>query len=83
MYRGIIAEMIEPGHIPEGYARSIRAQADHYNRCRNEYAAMRRAYLQNQITQEELVKLREMVKDGRQREAMNLLDALVHEKVLR
>ena len=62
---------------------TVKEEAAHYSRYRQEYAQLRRAYLEDRITKDQLKQMREMVKDGRPREAMALLDALMYGRVLR
>ena len=62
---------------------TVKEEAAHYSRYRQEYASLRRAWLDNRITKDELVQMREMIKDGRPGEAMALLDALMYGRVLR
>lgn len=63
--------------------RTLMEDAAHYSRYRQEYASLRRAWLENRITKDELVQMREMIKDGRPGEAMAMLDALMYGRVLR
>lgn len=44
--------------------RTLREDAAHYSRYRQEYASLRKAYLEDRITQEQLKQLRDMVKAG-------------------
>jgi hypothetical protein len=62
---------------------TVKEEAAHYSRYRQEYASLRRAWLENRITKDELVQMRGMIKDGRPGEAMALLDALMYGRVLR
>lgn len=62
--------------------RTLMEDAAHYSRYRQEYASLRRAWLENRITKDELVQMREMIKDGRPGEAMAMLDALMYGRVL-
>lgn len=63
--------------------RTLREDAAHYSRYRQEYASLRRAYLENRIDKDQLKQMRGMIKDGRPGEAMALLDALMYGRVLR
>lgn len=62
---------------------ALKEEAAHYSRYRQEYASLRKAYLENRITADQLKQMRGMIKDGRPGEAMALLDALMYGRVLR
>lgn len=62
---------------------ALKEEAAHYSRYRQEYASLRKAYLENRITKDQLKQMRGMIKDGRPGEAMALLDALMYGRVLR
>jgi hypothetical protein len=62
---------------------TVKEEAAHYSRYRQEYASLRKAYLEDRITKDQLKQMREMVKGGRPGEAMALLDALMYGRVLR
>lgn len=62
---------------------TVKEEAAHYSRYRQEYASLRKAYLEDRITKDELVQMRGMIKDGRPGEAMAMLDALMYGRVLR
>ena len=62
---------------------TVKEEAAHYSRYRQEYASLRKAYLEDRITKDQLKQMREMIKDGRPGEAMALLDALMYGRVLR
>ena len=62
---------------------TVKEEAAHYSRYRQEYASLRKAYLENRITTDQLKQMRGMIKDGRPGEAMALLDALMYGRVLR
>lgn len=62
---------------------TVKEEAAHYSRYRQEYASLRRAYLENRIDKDQLKQMRGMIKDGRPGEAMALLDALMYGRVLR
>lgn len=63
--------------------RTLREDVAHYSRYRQEYASLRKAYLQDRITKDQLKQMREMIKDGRPGKAMAMLDALMYGRVLR
>lgn len=62
---------------------TVKEEAAHYSRYRQEYASLRKAYLENRITTDQLKQMRGMIKEGRPGEAMALLDALMYGRVLR
>jgi hypothetical protein len=62
---------------------TVKEEAAHYSRYRQEYASLRKAYLEDRITTDQLKQMREMIKDGRPGEAMAMLDALMYGRVLR
>jgi len=62
---------------------TVKEEAAHYSRYRQEYASLRKAYLEDRITKDQLKQMRGMIKDGRPGEAMALLDALMYGRVLR
>ena len=62
---------------------TVKEEAAHYSRYRQEYASLRKAYLEDRIDKDQLKQMRGMIKDGRPREAMALLDALMYGRVLR
>ena len=62
---------------------TVKEEAAHYSRYRQEYASLRRAYLEGRIDKDQLKQMREMIKAGKPREAMALLDALMYGRVLR
>lgn len=62
---------------------TVKEEAAHYSRYRQEYASLRKAYLEDRITKDQLKQMRGMIKDGRPGEAMALLDALMYGQVLR
>lgn len=62
---------------------ALKEEAAHYSRYRQEYASLRRAYLEDRITKDQLKQMREMIKDGRPGEAMAMLDALMYGRVVR
>lgn len=62
---------------------TVKEEAAHYSRYRQEYASLRKAYLEDRITKDQLKQMRTMIKDGRPGEAMALLDALMYGRVLR
>lgn len=77
MYQGSVAVMMRPDETPEEHARAINNQAEHYIRCRREYAELRSAYLHNRITIAEYKKLHNMIMQGLGAEAMNALGLLI------
>lgn len=81
MYGNINRENIDPASKDRAW--TLKEEAAHYARHRTEYAALRQAYLQDRISKEDLLKMREMIKDGRPGEAMAMLDALMYGRVLR
>lgn len=62
---------------------TVKEEAAHYSRYRQEYASLRKAYLEDRIDKDQLKQMRGMIKDGRPGEAMALLDALMYGRVLR
>lgn len=62
---------------------TVKEEAAHYSRYRQEYATLRKAYLEDRIDKDQLKQMRGMIKDGRPGEAMALLDALMYGRVLR
>lgn len=62
---------------------TVKEEAAHYSRYRQEYASLRKAYLEDRIDKCQLKQMRGMIKDGRPGEAMALLDALMYGRVLR
>ena len=62
---------------------ALKEEAAHYSRYRQEYASLRKAYLEDRIDKDQLKQMRGMIKDGRPGEAMALLDALMYGRVLR
>ena len=62
---------------------TVKEEAARYSRYRQEYASLRKAYLEDRITKDQLKQMRGMIKAGKPREAMALLDALMYGRVLR
>ena len=62
---------------------TVKEEAAHYSRYRQEYASLRKAYLEDRITKDQLKQMRGMIKEGRPGEAMAMLDALMYGRVLR
>lgn len=62
---------------------TVKEEAAHYSRYRQEYASLRKAYLEDRIDKDQLKQMRGMIKEGRPGEAMALLDALMYGRVLR
>ena len=62
---------------------TVKEEAAHYSRYRQEYASLRKAYLEGRIDKDQLKQMRGMIKEGRPGEAMALLDALMYGRVLR
>lgn len=75
MYGKINRENIQPNSKETTWA--LREEVSHYSKYRREYDELRKAYLQNYITKEELKTLRNQLKSGDAAGAMKGLAVLM------